>query len=338
MPGRGPYTLAEKAQRATPQAVTHFLVTPTTTLRATTLTVVDGARPGALPTAVQSSADLDELVTANVPLVAHIVRETMGRLPAHVDRDDLNSAGLTALVQASKAWDPERGIPFSRYAAQRIRGAILDELRSVDWASRSVRRRAREIESARSTLATELRRVPDDAQVAAHLGTTLAEIQQSDDDLARASVLSLDAGSEQGDAAEVLPSAEPSPESLVEHRERLQYLVEAVAELPERLRAVVQGYFIDERPMAELAAELDVSESRISQIRAEALVLLRDALNTALDPELVAKTARPEGAAARRRDQYFRAVAERHAANTYRGTMPLATAAAYRAQARATTA
>jgi RNA polymerase sigma factor FliA len=278
--------------------------------------------PLALVPAPAARPDLDELVEANIPLVAHIVRETMGRLPAHVDRDDLNSAGLTALVQAGKAWDPERGIPFSKYAAQRVRGAILDELRSVDWASRSVRRRAREIDTARTQLATDLRRVPDDAQVAEHLGLTLAELQRSEDDTARASVLSLDAGTEQGEVADVLPSPEPSPDMLVEHRERLQYLAEAVGELPERLRAVVQGYFIEERPMAELAAELDVSESRISQIRAEALVLLRDALNSALDPAMVQPHARPDGAAARRRDQYFRAVAERHAANTYRGTRP----------------
>jgi RNA polymerase sigma factor FliA len=308
-------------------------VTPTNASRTTTLAVVHGVDPSASstfagagrPTAQSASVDIDELVTANVPLVAHIVRETMGRLPAHVDRDDLNSAGLTALVQAGKAWDPERGIPFSKYAAQRVRGAILDELRSVDWASRSVRRRAREIETARTTLAADLRRVPDDAQVAQHLGIELADIQRSDDDLARASVLSLDAGTENGDVADVLPTNEPSPDALVEHREKLQYLAEAVAELPERLRAVVQGYFIDERPMAEIAAELNVSESRISQIRAEALVLLKDALNSALEPTLVQQHSRPDGAAARRRDAYFRAVAERHAATSYRGTAAIGT-------------
>src|SRR3546814_15268063 len=83
----------------------------------------------------------------------------MGRVPSHVDRDDLTSAGLTALVQAGQAFEAERGVPFARYAATRIRGAILDELRSVDWASRSVRRRARTIEEARNRLRSEERRV-----------------------------------------------------------------------------------------------------------------------------------------------------------------------------------
>jgi len=255
----------------------------------------------------------DDLVTAHVPLVAHIVREMLGRVPDHVDRGDLNSAGLMALVQASRAFDPDRGIPFARYAATRVRGALIDELRAVDWASRSVRRRGREVEETRTRLAASLRRSPDDAQVAAELGLSLAEIQRSDEDLSRAAVLSLDLETDHG-AAEVLPANEPTPDAQLEHRERLQYLDEAIIELPERLRDVIQGYFIDERPMAELAAELGVSESRISQMRAEALVLLRDALNSALDPDLVAPAARPDGCAARRRDAYFRAVAERHAA------------------------
>ena len=98
------------------------------------------------------------------------------------------------------------------------------------------------------------------------------------------------------------------------HRERLQYLEEAVAELPERQRVVVSGYFFDERPKAEIAEELGVSESRVSQIRAEAMVMLRDALNAALDPGSLAPHAKPGGCVARRRDAYITAVAERHAA------------------------
>jgi RNA polymerase sigma factor FliA len=259
-------------------------------------------------------SDTDSLVAQHLPLVGHIVRETAARVPSHVDKDDLSSAGMIALVSASRAFDPERGIPFARYAATRIRGAIVDELRSLDWASRSVRRRGREIDAARASLAASQRRVPDDIQVAEALGLSLAEVQQSADDLARASVLSLDVDADQT-FADVLPASEPTPDAQLEHRERLEYLDEAVEELPERLRLVIRGYFIDERPMAELADELGVTESRISQMRAEALVLLKDALNSSLDPELVAQHQRPDGCAARRRDAYFRAVAERHAAN-----------------------
>ncbi|HCB03999.1 MAG TPA: FliA/WhiG family RNA polymerase sigma factor [Nocardioides bacterium] len=266
------------------------------------------------PEAPTTTPDPDSLVAQHLPLVGHIVRETAARVPSHVDKDDLSSAGMIALVNASRAFDAERGIPFARYAATRIRGAIVDELRSLDWASRSVRRRGREIDAARASLAAAQRRVPDDAQIAEALGLTVAEVQQSADDLARASVLSLDVDTDQT-FADVLPASEPTPDAQVEHLERLEYLDEAVQELPDRLRFVIRGYFLDERPMAELAEELGVTESRISQMRAEALVLLKDGMNASLEPELVAPHVRPDGCAARRRDAYFRAVAERHAAN-----------------------
>jgi RNA polymerase sigma factor for flagellar operon FliA len=259
----------------------------------------------------------DQLITSHIPVVSHIVRETMGRVPSHVNRDDLTSAGLAALVQASKSFDAERGVPFARYAATRVRGAILDELRGIDWASRSVRRRARDLDATRAQLAGILGRTPSQQEVADAVGMTLAEIAQNDDDIARAQVLSLQ-GAQDASLDDVLPSAGPTPEQLVEHRERLTYLVEAVAELPDRLRIVVSDYFLEERPMAEIAAELGVTESRVSQMRAEALVLLRDALNHELDPSQLKPHARPQGSAARRREGYFAAVASRHAASVRR--------------------
>jgi RNA polymerase sigma factor for flagellar operon FliA len=266
-----------------------------------------------------SPAEADALVTEHLQLVGHIVRETLGRVPMHVDRDDLTSAGLTALVKASRAFDQERGVPFARYAATRIRGAILDELRGVDWASRAVRRRSRDINRTRGELAATLGRPPVDAEVAAALGTSVQDIQHNDEDVARASVLSLQ-GNAENPLDDVLASSAPTPEEELEQRERLEYLVDAIAELPERLRVVIKQYFLAERPMAEIAESLGVSESRISQMRAEALVLLRDAMNSALDPALVSPAARPDGCAARRRDAYFRAVAARHASGM-RGAM-----------------
>lgn len=255
---------------------------------------------------------IDELISSHMPLVGHIVRETMGRAPSHVSRDDLTSAGLTALVQAGKAYEPERGVPFDRYAARRIRGAVLDELRSIDWASRSVRRRARDLFEARTALTNALGRTPTSAQVARAAGLTEEEVAANAEDVARAQVLSLQAP---GTATldDLLPTRLPSPEEVLEHQERLTYLREAIDELPDRLRKVVREYFFEERPMADIAAELDVSDSRISQMRAEALVLLRDALNQALEPGLVKPTGKTGGVAQRRREAYFAAVAARHA-------------------------
>jgi RNA polymerase sigma factor FliA len=260
---------------------------------------------------VDTHLDLDELIVANMSLVAHVVRETMSRVPAHVSRDDLHSAGLIALVKAAKSYEAERGVPFARYAVSRVRGAILDELRGIDWASRSVRRRGRDLDATRSQLAAILGRTPENSEVASALGITIGEVENNDGDVARANVLSLHAGTETS-YEELLVSPSPGPEDEAEQHERLEYLVAAIEELPERMRVVVQEYFLAERPMAEIAATLGVTESRISQIRAEALVLLRDAMNSALDPALVAPHPRPQGSAAKRRTAYFEAVAARH--------------------------
>lgn len=274
----------------------------------------------------------EALIVQHMPLVGHIVRETMSRVPSHVDRDDLTSAGLTALVQAAHAFDPERGVPFNRYAATRIRGAIVDDLRSIDWASRSVRRRSRELDMTRANLATVLGRTATQAEVAQAAGITVEEVVANDEDVSRAQVLSLSA-SEDDAIGERLVSNAPDPQAMLEHRERLTYLTEAITELPDRLRLVVEQYFLAERPMGEIAETLGVTESRVSQLRAEAMVLLRDALNMALDPELVEPAARPNGCAARRRQAYFTAVADRHAAGMRGQMMAAAPAPKYNASA-----
>src|SRR5690349_7353455 len=124
-------------------------------------------------------------------LVGHLVRESLSRLPGHVSRDDLTSAGLAALVQAARSYDESRGVPFTRYATTRIRGAIIDELLGVDWASRSVRRRARELDESRSRLASELGRPATDAELATATGMSVEEIAGNAEDVSRASVMSL---------------------------------------------------------------------------------------------------------------------------------------------------
>jgi RNA polymerase sigma factor for flagellar operon FliA len=274
-------------------------------------------KPGSQPLQVDplgppAEDTVDDLITEHIPLVGHLVRETLGRVPAHVNREDLLSAGLTALVQAGRAYDASRGVPFARYAATRIRGALLDELRSVDWASRGVRRRARDLDDTRARLSVTLGRTPSDLEVAAALGVPVDQVVANDHDVARARVLSLQAARE-GAFDDLLVSSEPDPGAEVEHREQLSYVVAAVEELPWRLRLVVRESFRSERTMADIAAELGVTESRISQLRAEALALLRDAVNKAFDPDLVAVPQRPGGSADRRREGYFAAVAARHA-------------------------
>ncbi|MFG1610514.1 sigma-70 family RNA polymerase sigma factor [Actinoplanes sp. NPDC049265] len=250
----------------------------------------------------------DDTVKAHMPLVGHLVREMLARVPAHVSRDDLLSAGYAALVAAARGFDEDRGVPFARFAAARVRGALLDELRGLDWASRSVRQRARRTDSARQELTAELGRTPTVAEVAERLGCSVEDIESADDDVQRAVVFSLQGFATAG-AEDMVTEKTPGPEDMLIRRERMGYLAHAIEALPERLRAVVRGYFFEERPMAQIAVELGVTESRVSQLRSEALSLLRDGLNTHLDPNLA--TPVKDGCVARRRAAYFESIADR---------------------------
>jgi RNA polymerase sigma factor for flagellar operon FliA len=246
----------------------------------------------------------DDIVTAHMPLVGHLVREMLARVPAHVDRDDLTSAGFAALVAAARGFDASRGVPFARFAAARVRGALLDELRGLDWASRSVRQRARKNDGARQQLTAELGRIPTPAEVAERLGVPVEEVSAADDDVQRAVVFSLQ-GFATGTAEDMITEPTLGPEEMLIRRERLGYLKDAVEVLPERLRTVIVEYFFRERPMVRIAEDLGVTESRVSQLRAEALSLLRDGLNTHLDPQLAVQGPQREGCVARRREQYY---------------------------------
>jgi RNA polymerase sigma factor for flagellar operon FliA len=219
-----------------------------------------------------------ELIEQNMPLVGHLVREAMNRLPAHVNRDDLVSAGMTALVLSARSYEEGRGVPFARFAAIRIRGALLDELRNMDWASRSVRGRAREVDNVRTELTNALGRTPKPEELAAAMGVTQSDLAAIDADVHRASILSLQGFAPETGAA-LLPDARRGPEQLLIDREQLGFLHDAIEELPERLRFVVQNYFFEQRQMSDIAAELGVTESRISQLRAEALKLLRHGMH-----------------------------------------------------------
>jgi len=251
---------------------------------------------------------LEDLVRGHLPLVGHLVRELLGRIPAHISRDDLVSAGMAALAGAAKGFDADRGTPFSAFATTRIRGALLDELRGLDWASRSVRSRARRVDAAQQQLTAHLGRTPTQQELAESLGVAVDELKSVDEDVQRAMVLSLQ-GFAAGTADDLVRERSAGPEELLLHRERIGYLHDAIESLPARLRTVVTGYFLQERPMAEIAAELGVTESRVSQLRAEALELLRDGLNRHLDPELLAGKTQPIGCVARRRETYYSAIA-----------------------------
>jgi RNA polymerase sigma factor FliA len=273
---------------------------------------------------------IEDLVRNHLPLVGHLVREMLTRLPAHVSREDLISAGMHALAAAAKTYDPTRGTPFGSYATTRIRGALLDELRSLDWASRSVRHRARRLETTTQHLTTTLGRTPTPTELATTLGISTDELHTIHEDVQRAVILSLQ-GFTAGTAEDLVPEKTPGPEDLLIHREKIGYLHHAITALPDRLRHVITEYFFNERPMQDIANDLNVTESRISQLRAEALTLLKDGLNTHLDPNQ-APTPTNQGCVTRRRETYYAQIAAQgnlhtRLAMTNTDGMPIAAAA-----------
>ena len=255
----------------------------------------------------------NELIEKNLPLVGYQVAELLRRVPSFVQREDLASAGSLALVQAANSYDPKTGVPFHRYAVYRIRGAMLDELRSMDWATRGARQRTKQLEEMTSTLTAAAGRAPTKEELASALGVDVESVESAQQDAARR-VVSIDApaGKEDDRTLEV-PDESPSPEDTLLDDERLVYLRAAVRALPQRLRFVVEQVFFEERPIQDVADELGVTQSRVSQLRSEALTLMREGMNRHLDPEAAAEeNEEVTGIVKKRRESYFQKI-EDHA-------------------------
>lgn len=260
-----------------------------------------------------ATSDTAALIEANLPLVHHVVLQVAGHFPRHVDRQELARAGALGLVEAAKRFDPSRGVPFDRFAARRIRGAILDAVRAVDWAPRSVRALGRELEAVEQELANQRGTQPSVDDVAAAMGVATADLASIRDRVYRSVVLALEhAVSGQGDDGEAMVLGDvladrtaTEPAESLEARELLGYLRDAIALLPDRHRTVIVGYFLENRTSLELADELDVTESRISQIRSEALEMLRGGIDAQYAPEAEVV---PVGRTARRKAEYASAI------------------------------
>lgn len=239
------------------------------------------------PMTTLTSTQQNTLVTETMDLIGHIVAELSARYPRHVDRGELWNAGALGLVEASRRYDPASGVPFVRYAAIRIRGAIIDSTRSRDWASRSVRRSLREIVQATAGLEEQLGRAPTPEEVARFLGIDPDELSRRRSRAVGATLLHLDQeveGEEStlGERVEE-SSTEVLPDDALEQREMRGTLAEAVRNLPKIQAEVVSRYYIDGDLLQDIADDLGLTEARVSQIRSEALVALKAYFSTQYD-------------------------------------------------------
>ena len=229
----------------------------------------------------------DRLILTYAPLVKYVAGRLGSGLPAHVEDDDLVSYGLLGLIGAIERFDPDRDIKFETYAIARIKGAIIDELRSMDWVPRSVRARARDIERAIADLERKLMRAPNDDEIAAKLGVSEEEFQDSLLEISRSSIAALDelwAGpSGSGDAVSLIDTIEdpqaPQPQQAIAQTELREALGESIAQLPEREKLVVTLYYYEELTLREIGEVLGVTESRVSQLHTKAILRLKARLS-----------------------------------------------------------
>ncbi|MBE1464741.1 FliA/WhiG family RNA polymerase sigma factor [Kibdelosporangium phytohabitans] len=222
----------------------------------------------------------DRLVLHYAPLVKYVAGRVGTGLPAHVDVGDLIQSGIFGLVDAIEKFEPERGLKFETYAMQRIRGAILDDLRQQDWVPRSVRGRAREVERALERLGAKLQRQPTDLELATELDISVKDLHELYAQLQLTSVVALDelvaAGRGTASLAETLPDegAEDPVATLVDLDNRRQ-LAGAIEQLAERDRIVVTLYYFENLTLAEIGKVLGVTESRVCQLHTRAVLRLR---------------------------------------------------------------
>jgi RNA polymerase sigma factor for flagellar operon FliA len=232
-------------------------------------------------TRTRSQAEVDALVTEHMPLASFAVNAVAARisLPGHVSREDLLSCAHVALVEVAKRFDPSAGASFATYALARLQGAVLDELRSGDWASRSVRAAARRSDAAADALTISLGRPPSREELAVSLGVPRSELDNLQVDVHRAVMVSIDAESGTDGTSLDLPDTGESPERAVLRGERARYLHDAIRALPDRLDEVVERNFFGDESLTDIAQDLGVTLSRVSQMRARALTLLHAAMS-----------------------------------------------------------
>jgi RNA polymerase sigma factor for flagellar operon FliA len=261
--------------------------------RATAATVAPSAPRPAAPTsldelwrAYKSTGDgrlREQLILHYSPLVKYVAGRVSVGLPANVEQADFVSSGIFGLIDAIEKFDLDRSIKFETYAITRIRGAMIDELRALDWIPRSVRQKARAVERAYATLEASLRRTPSEPEVAAEMGIGLEELHGVFSQLSLANVVALEellhVGADSGGTLSLVDTLEDTgadnPVEIAEDRELRRLLARAISTLPEREKTVVTLYYYEGLTLAEIGHVLGVTESRVSQIHTKSVLQLR---------------------------------------------------------------
>ena len=226
----------------------------------------------------------DRLILHYAPLVKYVAGRVGSGLPAHVEQADLVSYGTFGLIDAITRFEPTREIKFESYAMARIRGAIIDELRSTDWIPRSVRMKARQFERTVAALEAKLQRSPTDEEIADEMDMDVEEIRKFLGQLSLVNVVALDEllVDDDGSAPRLVDTLKDTsaldPQAMAEHGEARQLLARAVEQLPEREKVVVSLYYFEGLTLADIGRVLGVTESRICQLHTKAVLHLRTKL------------------------------------------------------------
>jgi RNA polymerase sigma factor FliA len=223
----------------------------------------------------------DQMVLEHLPLAKAIAMRVHRNLPVHVDLDDLIHAGVLGLLDGANKYNPEKLVVFSAYAKHRIKGAILDSLRQLDWATREMRRSQKRVEAATHELAITLKRAPTEAEIAEKLGMDVDRLRTIMLDLHNIGLISSSTRSDDNDdlpAPDFAGDSKTSPDSICTHKQLRSVLSVARKTLPERYEKVVRLYYADEMTMKEIGVSLGINESRVSQIHKLALKQMRTAL------------------------------------------------------------
>jgi RNA polymerase sigma factor FliA len=225
-----------------------------------------------------TSAERERLILEHLPQVRLIARRIHERLPDNVSLDDLISTGVVGLIAAVDNFDPAHGVQLKTYAEHKIRGAILDGLREMDWAPKNKRRRAKQIEAAIASLEQQLRRVPAEEEIAAELKISLEEYQQWLYEVRGLTIGSFEFASEDqdGDLLNYLPDSEDNlPSTTLERAELERLLASAIDQMPKAERTVLSLYYHEEATLREIAEIMRMHLSRVAQLKAQGILRLR---------------------------------------------------------------